>query len=96
MTKTRPSSDPARTSTSGSRLSDRPIGERSLARTLTEPMSSARTFAESGAAWGGCSSLCASVGTTLTCAVAEPEPLDTVYVKEVTSVRPPGAVILSR
>ena len=78
VTKTVPSSAPDRTSTSGSRLSDRPIGERSFDRTLTEPMSSARTFAVSAVTWGGVSSLCAFVGMTLTWAVAEPAPLETV------------------
>ena len=66
VTNTVPSSAPDRTVTSGSRLSDRPIGERSFASTFTEPMSSARTFAVSGVASGGVSSLCASVGMTLT------------------------------
>ena len=66
VTNTVPSSEPDRTVTSGSRFRDRPIGERSLLRTLTEPMSSARTFAVSGVASGGVSSLCASVGMTLT------------------------------
>ena len=78
VTNTVPSSPPDRTSTSGSRLSDRPIGERSFDRTLTEPMSSARTFAVSGVVSGGVSSLCAFVGMTLTWAVAEPAPLETV------------------